>query len=218
MTIEELMAVWQTQDGAPLHGLNENLLRLALRQNESKRQKWRRIERWIIYVLSAGVIGGLMLFLANMILLMIYRDGVDGRTGWDLVFPVVGVAAALICARAVYVGHQAQARREQRFGESLRDQLNRSIAQLDYQATTLHRTLLLVLVLLTGICPVAALFALSRLNEKPFSDDGYMVVWLSFMCVFGVATGVWSIRQQTRDVVLPHKSRLEALLKELDGE
>jgi len=116
------------------------------------------------------------------------------------------------------VGHRAQARREQRFGESVRDQVNRSIAQLDYQATTLHRTLLLVLVLLTGICPIALLFALSRLNGKPFSDDGYMVVWLSLMCVFGVATGVWSIRQQRRDVVLPHKRRLEALLQELDGQ
>jgi hypothetical protein len=45
-----------------------------------------------------------------------------------------------------------------------------------------------------------------------------MIVWLSFMCVVGVATGVWSIRQQTRDVVLPHQRRLEALLKELDGQ
>ena len=218
MNFDELMAVWRTQDAAPLHSLNETLLRLALRQNEAKRQKWRRIERWIIYVLSAGVVAGLVLFLANMILLMIYRDDMNGLTGWDLVLPVVGAAAALICARAVYVGHRAQARREQRFGESLRDQLNRSIAQLDYQATTLHRTLLLVLVLLTGICPIALLLALSRLNEKPFSDDGYMIVWLSLMSVFGVATGVWSIRQQTRDVVLPHKRRLEALLKELDGQ
>ena len=160
MNFDELMAVWRTQDAAPLHGLNETLLRLALRQNEAKRQKWRRIERWIIYVLSAGVVAGLALFLANMILLTIYRDDMNGLTGWDLVLPVVGAAAALICARAVYVGHRAQARREQRFGESLRDQLCRSIAQLDYQATTLHRTLLLVLVLLTGICPIALLLAL----------------------------------------------------------
>ncbi|HEY9464672.1 MAG TPA: hypothetical protein VIR54_16375, partial [Vicinamibacterales bacterium] len=107
--------------------------------------------------------------------------------------------------------------REQSFGESLRDQLNRSIAQLDYQATTLHRTLMLVIVLMGGICPIALLLALSRLNEKSFSDDGYMIVWLSLMCVVGVATGVWELRRQARDVVLPHKRRLEALLKELDA-
>ena len=130
----------------------------------------------------------------------------------------MGAVAALISGRAIYVGHRAQALREESIGASLRDQLNRSIAQLDYQATTLHRTLLLVLVLLTGICPIALLLALSRLNEKPFSDDGYMIVWLSLMCVFGVATGVRELRRQTRDVVLPYKRRLEELLQELDGQ
>ena len=37
------------------------------------------------------------------------------------------------------------------------------------------------------------------------------------MTVWAVATGVWAIRHQTRDVVLPRKRRLEALLKELDA-
>jgi len=33
-----------------------------------------------------------------------------------------------------------------------------------------------------------------------------------------VALGVWQLRVQTRDVVLPHKRRLEVLLKEFDGQ
>jgi drug/metabolite transporter (DMT)-like permease len=218
MNLDELIAVWKSQDAAPLHDVNQTLLHQALRQDETKRLKYRRIERWLIYVFSAGFVAGLALFLANMILLMIHRDDRNGLTGWDLAIPVVGALAALISGRAMYVRHRVQALREQSFGESLRDQLNRSIAQLNYQATTLHRTLMLVIVLLTGICPIALLLALSRLNKKSFSDDGYLVVWLSVMCVCSVATAVWSIRQQTRDVVLPHKRRLEALLKELDGQ
>jgi len=217
MNLDELMSVWRLQDAAPLHGLNETQLWLALRQDEAKRQKWRRIERWIIYVMSAVFVAGMALFLANMTLLMIYRDDMNGLTGWDLALPVVGATAALISGRAIYVGHRAQALREQSFGESLRDQLNRSIAQLDFQATILHRTLMLVIVLMGGICPIALLLALSRLNEKSFSDDGYMIVWLSLMSVFGVATGVWELRRQARAVVLPHKRRLEALMKELDA-
>ena len=213
MNLDDLMAVWRSQDAAPLHGLNETQLWLALRQDEAKRQKWRRIERWIIYVLSAGVVAGMALCLVKPI----YRYDDEVVTGWDFAFPIVGAAAALLSGRAIYVRHRAQALREQSFGESLRDQLNRSIAQLDYQATTLHRTLMLVLVLIGGVCPIALLLALSRLNEKSFRDDGYMTVWLSLMCVYGVATGVWELRRQARDVVLPHKRRLEALLKELDA-
>jgi hypothetical protein len=212
MNLDDLTAVWRSQDAAPLHGLNETQLPLALRQDEAKRQKWRRTERWIIYVMSAVFAAGTALCLAKPI----YRYEADGASGWDFAFPIVGAAAALISGRAMYVRHRVQALREQSFGESLRDQLNRSIAQLDYQATTLHRTLMHVLVLLAGICPIALLLALSRLNEKSFSDDGYMTVWLSLMCVYGVATGVWELRRQVRDVVLPHKRRLEALLNELD--
>ena len=214
MNLDELTAVWKSQDAAPLHDVNKTLLHLALRQHEAKQQKWRRIERWIIYVLSAGFVAGMALCVVKPI----YRYHADVVTGWDFAFPIIGAAAALLCGRAMYVRHRAQALCEQSFGESLRDQLNRSITQLDYQATTLHRTLMLVIVLLGGICPIALLLALSRLNEKPFSDDGYMIVWLSLMCVFGVAIGVWELRRQSRDVVLPHKRRLEALLKELDGQ
>ena len=36
MNLDDLMAVWQSQDAAPLHGVNETLLQLALRQDEAK--------------------------------------------------------------------------------------------------------------------------------------------------------------------------------------
>lgn len=214
MNLDELMAVWKSQDAAPLHDVNKTLLHQALRQDEAKRQKWRRIERWIIYVLSAGFVAGMALCLIKPI----YRYNTEGVTGWDFAFPIVGAAAALLMGGAMYVRHRAQALREQSFGESLRDQLNRSIAQLAYQATTLHRTLMLVLVLLAGICPTALNLVLFRLNEKSISDDGYMIVWLSLMPVYGVALGVWSLRQQRRDVVLPRKRRLEESLKEFDSQ
>ena len=207
------MAVWRTQDTAPLHDVDKTLLHLALRQNEAKRQKWRRIERWMIYVLGAGIAAGLTLCLA----VMIHARDRKVVTGWDFVIGIGGAVAAVISARAVYVGHRAQALREQSFGESLRDQLERSIAQLDYQATTLHRTIMLVLVLLTGICPIALYLFIGRINGKSMSDDGLMTVTILLACVFGVALGVWSLRQQRRDVVLPRQRRLEALLKELDG-
>ena len=39
MNLDDLMAFWKSQDAAPLHGLNETQLWLALRQDEAKRQK-----------------------------------------------------------------------------------------------------------------------------------------------------------------------------------
>ena len=136
-------------------------------------------------------------------------------TGWDYALLIVGAAAALLAGGAMYVGHRAQAWREQRFGESLRDQLNRSIAQLEVRAAIARETL--VSVLLWGICPTAILLLIHRINDKFIGDDGYMLVTLTFILVWSVASSVWWYRRRLQRVVLPRKRRLEALLKELDA-
>ena len=211
MNLDDLMAVWRSQDAAPLHDVNKTLLHLALQQEEAKLQKERRIERWITYVASAGLVAVMAVFLGMMILT---RDR-KVMTGWDFAIGIGGAAAALLAGGAMYVGHRAQARREQRFGESLRDQLNRRIAQFDDRATIARGTL--VMVLLGGICPMALVLLGLRINQMSFSDNGFLVVSMIVMCVGSVAAGVWEVRRQARDVVLPRKRQLEALLKELDA-
>lgn len=209
MTLDDLMAVWRSQDTAPLHDVNKTLLHLALRDEDAKLQKARRLERWIIYVASVGFIAAMAVFLGMMIAA---RDR-KVMTAWDVAIPIVGAAAALISGIAIYMNHREQNRREQRFGESLRAQLNRSIAQLDDRTTRARLTL--VMVLLAGICPIAILLLGFRVNQQSISDDGYLIVSLIVMSVWSVATGIWELRRQAREV-LPRKHRLEALLKELD--
>jgi hypothetical protein len=212
MTLDDLMAVWRSQDAAPLHSVDKTLLHLALRQDEAKLQKERRRERWITYVFSAGMVAAMSVFLAMMILT---RER-NLMTAWDFAIGIGAAAAALLAGAAMYVGHRAQARREQRFGESLRDQLNRRIAQLDDRATRARATL--VTVLLGGIGGTAIILLGYRVNQKSFSDDGYMAVGTILMCVlFPVAAGVWELRRSVKRDILPRKHRLEALLKEIDA-
>jgi hypothetical protein len=214
MNLDDLMAVWKSQDAAPLHDVNKTLLHLALRQDEAKLQKERRRERWIIYIFSAGMVAAMALFIALMIYFHRHRPE-KAVTGWDYALPIVGAAAALLAGGAMYVGHRAAAWREQRFGESLRDQLNRSIAQLEVRAAIARETL--VSALLWGICPTAVLLLIYRINDKSISDDGYMLVTLTFILVWSVASSVWWYRRRLQRDVLPRKRRLEALLKELDA-
>ena len=211
MNLDDLMAVWRSQDAAPLHSVDKTLLHLALRQDEAKLQNERRRDRWIVYVFSAGLVAAMAVFLGMMILT---RDR-KVMTGWDFAIGIGGAAAALLAGAAMYVGDRAQVRREQCFGESLRDQLNRRIAQLDDRATIARATL--VSVLLGGVGGIAILLLGYRVNEKPFSDDGYLLFSMIVTCVvLPVAAGVWEIRRQARDL-LPRKARLEALLKEIDA-
>ena len=209
MNLDDLMAVWRSQDVAPLHGVDKILLHLALRQDEARLQKERRIERWVTYVGSGGVAAVMAIFL----FIMIYDN--DPRTDWDFAIPIAGAAAALLCGGAMYLSHRAQVRREQRFGESLRDQLIRRIAQLDDRATTTRVTL--VSVLLGGICPTAIILAGWRINNEPFSDEWVWIVSGIVMCAMGSVAGVWAQRRSMERDLLPRKRRLEALLKELDA-
>ncbi len=217
MNLDDLMEVWRSQDTAPLHGVNETLLRLALRQDEAKLQAQRRLESRIIYVMSAGAIAGMAIFFVMIFGMLFYNDD-DVIIGWDLAIPIVGAAAALVMSVHLSVTRRAQAQREQRFGESLRDQLGRRIAQLDDQATRVAR-LPSVLLIAMFVCVTAILLAGMRVNlepNEPFDRWGPFVRMILFFAITLVAI-VWAGRRSMQRDVLPRKRRLEALLKDLDA-
>ena len=212
MNLDDLMAVWRSQDAAPLHGVDKTLLHLALRQDEAKLHKERRIERGITYVASAGLVAVMAVFLFIMI------DDDDPRTDWDFAIPIVGAAAALLWGGAMYVSHRAQALREGSFGESLRDQLSRHIAQLEYQATRVVRLAsVLVTALPPLVCATAIILAGWRVNNEPFRTEWFWIVGAIVVCAIGSVAGVWEQRRRMERDLLPRKRRLEALLKELDA-
>ena len=111
---------------------------------------------------------------------------------------------------------RAQAQREQRFGESLRDQLGRHIAQLDDQAKSVW---LLIIPLPVFVGATALLLASMRVNSEPNEpfDDWEAIVGGIIVCAVGTVCGVWEQRRSVKRDVLPRKRRLEALLKELDA-
>ena len=204
------MEVWRSQDATPLHGVDKTLLHLALRQEQAKLQKQRRIERWFIYVMSALLVAAMGLFLG----IMIYPQDDDVRNVWNYVVPVVGAAAALVMAGAMYAIRRGQATREQDFGESLRDQLRRRIAQLDDQATRELR-LTLVGAVAAAVCGMAIYVASRRINDVAYNEDWPILLGLIFLCAFSL--GHRRRRRSVQRDILPRKRRLEALLEELDA-
>jgi hypothetical protein len=218
MNLDDLMAVWRSQDVAPLHGVNETLLRLALRQDEATLQAQRRLQSRTIYVMSAALILGMGTF-ALMIFAMLFYNDDDVITGWDFAIPIVGATAALLMSVALYRTRRAQAQREQPFGESVRDQLGRRIAQLDDQATTAVRLQSMLLVAIC-VCGTAMLLAGIRVNMEPTEtfNGGGRVVRLILVFAFIWSAGVWAARRSVNRDVLPRKRRLETLLKEIERE
>jgi len=212
INLHDLMEVWRLQDSSPLHGVDKTLLHLALRQEQAKLQAQRRRERWITYLMSALFVA----FSAFILIVMIYPYDDDVLTGWDYITQIVGVGAAVLLGSAMYVIHRRQARREERFGESLRDQLRRRIGQIDEQAAR-GLSQANVLVALAGVvCPTTILLGTLRINEKSISDGGFMLVAMILASTFTSATAIMQHRRSVQRDLLPRKRRLEALLKEID--
>jgi MFS family permease len=218
MTFDDVMEVWRLQDASPLDGVNETLLRLALRQDEAKLQAQRRRMRLIIYGMSGLLIAGMSIFLVMIFGMLFYNDD-DVITGWDFAIPIAGAAAAVFMSVLLYVAHRTRVLREQRFGDSLRDQLGRRIAQLDDEATRSTRMWMLFLISMS-VCAIAILVAGIRVNlELNESFHGWLRI-ARIICVFALLSAytIWAQRRAVKRDVLPRKHRLEALLKELNGQ
>ena len=215
MNLDDLITVWRSQDAAPIHGVNETLLRLALRQDQVKVQKQRRLNNWIAGLSMSVLVVVLGFFLA----IMIYPNDDDVLSGWDYAIPVVGVMAALLWVRWICVRQRAQVARERRFGESLRDQINRQIAQIDHGISVVGLANVLKATLLPMIGAMAVILSSWRVNDKAFNDAklwfpvGFMVFWF----VLNVSAASWWQRRALRRDLLPRKRRLEGLLRELEG-
>jgi hypothetical protein len=145
---------------------------------------------------------------------MISPQDDDMRVVWDYAVPVVGAAAAMVMAGAMYAIRRTQVARERGFGESRRDQLRCRIAQLDDQAAREFR-LTLVGAVAAAICGMAIYVAARRINGAAYSEDWAILFGLMFLCAFSL--GHRRRRRSVQQVILPRKRRLEALLEELDA-
>lgn len=214
MKIDDLMEVWRSQDEAPLHGVNETLLRLALRQDEAKLLAQRRWERAMTYFWSAVVVAAMAFFIA----VMIYPHDDDVLTGRDYSFPAIGAIAALLWARTIFVSHRTQAAREERLGDSLRDQVDRQIAQLDFQVAGTRFLSVLRGTWMPVICASAIVLSSWRINDRPLDDPGLWtpVVFMIFWTAITVTAAWWWQLRTLRRNLLPHKRRLETLLRDLE--
>jgi hypothetical protein len=136
---------------------------------------------------------------------------------WDYVVGVVGVAAALIPAGALFAARRSGQAREQGFGDSLRDHLRRRIAQLDAAAAGELRLALTIVVAML-ICAMAISILEGRIRHVPVPWNE--IVWPSpfkIVLILGFLYLLffrWMPREWQRR--LSRKRQLETLLKELD--
>ena len=128
------------------------------------------------------------------------------------------MAAVLLWVRLIYARQRAQTDRERSFGDSLRGQIHRQLAQLEHGATMSRLAGLLGTVVLPIVWSFAFILVSWRIHRS-FGDPWlsapivFMICW-SILCVAG---SLWWTRRVVQRKTLPRKRRLEELLREVDG-
>lgn len=219
MNLDDVIKGWRSEDASPLFAVDKTLLHQVLRQEQAKLEKERRRVRWLMHVVSAFLLIAAGLFLAIMIDPNQPPAFSARLVVWDYVVGIVGVAAALILAGALFATHRSQQAREQVFGDSLRDHLRRRIAQLDAEVTG-ERRLALIIVAAGLICATAISIVSGRISHVPvpWSDivrpsPFTIVLILGFLYLLFFR---WMPRERQHNS--QRMRQLETLLKELDGQ
>jgi hypothetical protein len=129
MNFEELQVIWNTQDQRPLYAIDETAVQTELwRQRQTLRRTW---FRWNI--LPAYVAGGLLgvMIALNLLLVAIDVSSAIARRAVAL-WVAAGVALIYFVAATLRARQQERLREEASTG-SLREELERGIARLEYE-------------------------------------------------------------------------------------
>jgi len=137
VNFEDLKVIWDSQADAPMYAVNEEGLHALLRQNTAhftRRMRWQRLQTYLASLMVVGPIS---------FLLIAHFGGLNPlATTWDAVALFTAAAAWLYFGGRVFVGRKRQAERERHFTSSLRDEIDRDIAQVTYQIDTRKQIML----------------------------------------------------------------------------
>jgi hypothetical protein len=205
MNFEQLQVIWNSQDQRPLYAINETALHAELsRQRQTLRHTW---FRWMILpAYLAAVTWGLLI---GCLLVLSALD--SSFTAPDTAMLVASGGAMLYFVITVARYRRHEKRREAASGGSLREELERGIANLDYQiqsggGSTANRKAL-------------PLFVSVLLATLVIADiSGAPLLFPALVCgivLLGFPLELWRHQRRVQRDLLPRKRTLESLLSKL---
>lgn len=206
MNFDEMLETWRAQDKVPLYGVNRDLLRLGVPREQADLRRELSRNTWGVYwaalgtsVAWLGVVFGLLFAAISW--------GDIASTVWDYVASGIGVGTMLLSAGAYRASRKRYALCERGFGNSLQEEIRRSLSRVDYQLSRYGQLTSLLMYAPMGVAGILTVWVIIRISGKPFG-------WLQ------VAAGVlfivpwwvlWSIWFNKR--LLAYRHRFSQLLE-----
>ncbi len=218
MEFSELKMIWDSQNEEPLYAMNEAALhRVVRRRSEEINRCMSRC--YLMEIASGFIFGGFMLVCAGALAF--------GNAAWLATFSWIKVtvsrwdSAALFVASAIwfyygaymYLARKRQLRREELFDSTLRGDIDRALAQTEFQVRVARR------IVWWGLIPVwvaTGLWVLTvfHLAAKPT----WVYFFMGTVMIVALAAVVATKQRAITNRYEPRRRELEALRAKLEEE
>ena len=191
MDFDQMLETWRAQNTAPPYDVNRDALRQALHTEEAKVLRALRIRRWVRWYL--WIVGtGMAVWAAFWIAITI-------TNGWPAIYAITaGVSVGLFALGVGALWASRGREPEPNFGNTLEEEVRRSLAFVDYQLSDTRRWMMFMLGA-ASIAVTTMLFSwtVNRSQDIPDSSfTGYAWPMVGIAVVFGWAS--YKVRNEMR--------------------
>ncbi len=234
MEFEDLQAIWDTQNDKPVFAMQDARLLVALyQQRERSRQRAFRLHFAPMYFAAAvmlAVIGSLIATFRNIDSLMRRFKGRFTHNGfamsaWDYAGLAVAAGALLALVAPLYRERKKHERAQQIFAPSLREELDRGLAQLDFEIRLDRAPRILRMLTLVSIAVVMIGWESQRAGGNPrpwWSALGVLWVLLPVGLIWVIARLQGKLQKRERGLMrrlrLERRLALESMRAALDED
>jgi hypothetical protein len=212
MELEELQAIWETQTERPGFSVNDFGLHLALYQ---VRERARRRLFWGGYFI--GFVCSLLGLVALLVLFVVFyiKDPANDfpMNAWDYLAFLVAAIAIVLSASSMYMTRRKHEKVQSVIAPSLRQEIERGIAQIDFEISTGTIRMGLRYAVLIGLATVLICWEVGRLNGDPLP---WNVLWMNVWLVITTFLVLVPTSRQAAKEGLRRKQALEGLRAKLD--
>ncbi len=213
MDFDQMFETWRAQNAAPPYDVNRDALRQALHDEQARVQRSMRIHRRGLWF--AGIVG------AGMAVWAAFWIAITLTNGWPVIYAMASAVSLIVFtlgAGALWLSSGRDP--ERKFGNTLDEEVRRSLALIDYQLSITVRWLL---PLLGTACIVVGTGLFSwTVNESQDipNSPGRGWFWFTVVLVGFIVWRSYKARDERRRVTETlelRRRRLRELLAGLEG-
>ena len=213
MDFDQMLETWRAQNTAPPYDVNRDALRQALQTEEAKVReelRTRRRELWFLWIFYGGMAVWAVLWIANSI-----------ATGWpaiDVIAAAVSLGLFALGVGAAWVSRRRRAEPAPDFGNTLQEEVRRSLALVDDQLSITRHSITEVLGAVSLVVGTLLFsWTVNSSDDIPDSSgSGWFLVLLVVWIVWVFYSGRKQMRKEKPKLELRQR-RLRELLAALDA-